>query len=286
MKYLILVLLIFPFTAFAEFMPSQNKIKLINDIEQGKLDKAKLMYFSLEANTNNAPFMVIDSIERVGENFLVATNLADSDGKTIYPKYSWISVNCNSKHIKNYGSIKDGIFTRLSPLIESLDSSLNNLTKMFCGTNYENKTYFLYFLGINQLANTYTPLFYTASDNFIDGQRRNLILINPEMNQNKISGIVREERVQVNCEKQNVYLYKKKQTINSDFKNEIYFLINQVCNPNVAFYRGDKFLSSKKVNNDVNSNKVEISDLKTQCKELGFKEGSKKFKDCVVELME
>ena len=30
----------------------------------------------------------------------------------------------------------------------------------------------------------------------------------------------------------------------------------------------------------------EVSNLKTQCKELGFKEGSKKFKDCVVELME
>ena len=30
----------------------------------------------------------------------------------------------------------------------------------------------------------------------------------------------------------------------------------------------------------------EVSNLKNQCKELGFKEGSKKFKDCVVELME
>jgi len=29
-----------------------------------------------------------------------------------------------------------------------------------------------------------------------------------------------------------------------------------------------------------------IPQLKSKCKELGFKEGSKKFKDCVVELME
>ena len=32
--------------------------------------------------------------------------------------------------------------------------------------------------------------------------------------------------------------------------------------------------------------KEKLNPLKTQCQELGFKEGSKKFKDCVVELME
>ena len=32
--------------------------------------------------------------------------------------------------------------------------------------------------------------------------------------------------------------------------------------------------------------KAKLNPYKNQCQELGFKEGSKKFKDCVVELME
>ena len=54
-----------------------------------------------------------------------------------------------------------------------------------------------------------------------------------------------------------------------------------VCNDN---FTGGGWGTSEEERNKQSKIK-EISNLKKQCKELGFKEGTDKFKDCVVELM-
>lgn len=53
-----------------------------------------------------------------------------------------------------------------------------------------------------------------------------------------------------------------------------------------VYKEGYETTRRKKENQEIIKRSSEINTYKTQCKELGFKEGSKKFKDCVVELME
>jgi len=287
----------------------ESKIEYVKYTASGKNKKGFGTYYNIEDNNfRGVPNSKVlsgflqEGTYKIGKNsyFIPINSLNVKKIQWIYG-WGWLSLDCDTNEIKDFGAYQgNGNFGKNPPYKTMGNTTFDTLPMVFCGTEFESKTYYQSG-GVwdpKTVDHGYYHFVWTAADNFIDGDKRNIITLNGQRapkDSSKISGYALKSSATVDCSKKTVSINNGVDGVFDvmDDKNYHYQLLyKQICVVNSVFYKANTFITQKKKESPISEpikkkNPVTLGkeEAKKTCLELGFKAGTDKYLDCVLELL-
>jgi len=274
-----------------EFFPSQDKLNIVKNNNHSSY---RFHYYA--NNTAHTKIkdskvvngIILDSIERRGNTFMVASNAVNLKTNKYLYAFNWLSINCDTNEVKDFGNLTNNGNGQKNPPEKMSGKNYNLLHGYFCGTNYNNKIYYNYLVNYQNKDsgnNDVTYWSYTEDEVFIDGNFRNLNWIKPTYNGSgniDIIGHTLEGKMKIDCNKESV-ISNGQEHLASTRGSVSFYIVKRVCDPTVAFFKGN---SNATRHAKKNTAPIDLSNYKSICREIGFKEKTEKFGSCVLKLKE
>ena len=247
------------------------------------------VYFGTQKEKNTALLTDFTKIEKTGENLYIhPAVLWDLKKNTFADKIEWYRTDCGMRKTLRIGSFVDGSFTMFSNSEPSKPGTFGErLMLMICGVKTPNLQN-IFGVGAVLEEEVLTPIGMIPEEVELNVNNKLENSVNFKIHRyNPHTGEVGTyEQYTFDCKKKTIFItnFQKDEIDIEDSKmSSLKYPAELSCN-----YAEKNLLAQsnkKNINHNVeNKSQISISEAKDKCKTLGFKTGTEKFGNCVLEV--